>query len=65
MKPKAMANGGMVKEEDVNIPAGVLPDDDPDKVLVRLQPNELIIPLPHVKKVVKFLKSQGIRLPRT
>lgn len=65
MTPRGYANGGMVYEKDINIPMGVLPDDDPDKVLVRLQPNELIIPLPHVKKVVKFLKSQGIRLPRT
>jgi hypothetical protein len=55
-------NGGMVKEEHVNIPDGILKKDDPDRVLVRLMPNELVIPVKHVKKVVKFLKSQGIKL---
>ena len=61
--PYGFANGGMVDESHINIPDGVLKEDDPDKVLVRLMPNELIVPVKHVKKVVTFLKSQGIRLP--
>lgn len=65
MRPKGYAYGGMVLQKDVNIPMGVVAEEDPDKVLARLQPGELIVPLPHVKKVVKYLKSQGIRLPRT
>jgi len=58
-------DGGMVDESHVNIPDGILKKDDPDRVLVRLMPNELVVPVKHVKKVVKFLKSQGIHLPRT
>jgi hypothetical protein len=65
MKPRGYAGGGKVLEDHVNIPPRVLArDDDPDRVLARLQPGELIIPLPHVKRVTKFLKSQGIKLPR-
>jgi hypothetical protein len=65
MQPKAYAYGGMVLGQDVNIPNGILNPNDPDKVLARLMPGELIIPLPHVKRVKTYLKSQGIRLPRT
>jgi hypothetical protein len=64
MKPKGYAYGGMVLPSDINIPAGVLPDEDPDKVLARLMPGELVIPKKHVKRVVSFLKSQKIYLPR-
>jgi hypothetical protein len=65
MKPKAMKYGGMVLPEDMNIPMGVLPDEnDPDRVLTRLMPGELVVPIKHTKKVVKFLKKEGIRLPR-
>lgn len=64
MKPKAMAYGGMVMPSDINIPDGVVAEDDPDKVLVRLMPGELVVPLPHVNRVRKFLKSQNIKLPR-
>tara|TARA_R110000868_G_scaffold409357_1_gene694687 strand:+ start:607 stop:861 length:255 start_codon:yes stop_codon:yes gene_type:complete len=64
MKPKAMAYGGMVLPSDINIPDGVVAEDDPDRVLTRLMPGELVIPLPHVKRVRKFLKSQNIKLPR-
>lgn len=63
--PYGYVNGGLVDESHQNIPDGVLPKDDPDKVFARLAPNELIVPVKHVKKVVKFLKSQGIRLPNT
>lgn len=63
MRPKAMAYGGMVNQSDVNIPEGVLKPDDPDRVLTRLMPGELVVPLPHVRKVTQFLKSQRIKLP--
>ncbi len=63
MTPKAMAYGGMVKEKDVNIPSRVLAEDDPDRVLTRLMPGELVVPTKHVKKVVRFLKSKKIILP--
>lgn len=61
--PYGFANGGMVEEEHVNIPDGVLKKNDPDKVLVRLMPGELIIPVKHVAKVGKFLRKSGIKLP--
>jgi len=64
MRPRSFVGGGMVSGQDVNIPMGVLHQDDPDKVLARLMPGELVIPLKHVPAVVKYLKSQGIRLPR-
>ena len=64
MTPKGYAYGGMVLGKDVNIPTGALPENDPDRVLARLMPGELIIPLPHVKSVVSFLKSKNIKLPR-
>ena len=63
MKPKAMANGGMVSARDVNIPERVLAPEDPDRVLVRLMPGEMVIPLPHVRKVGSFLRKRGIVLP--
>ena len=63
MKPKAMAYGGRVMHEDVNIPPHVVAENDPDRVLVRLAPGELVIPKKHVKRVVEFLKSQNIKLP--
>lgn len=64
LQPKAMANGGIVLPSDVNIPSHVVAEDDPDRVLVRLMPGELVIPTKHVKRVVKYLKSQKISLPR-
>ena len=64
MSSKGYAYGGRVMPSDINIPDGVLPDDDPDKVLARLMPGELVIPLKHVKSVVSFLKSKNIKLPR-
>lgn len=63
MRPRAMANGGMVARSDINIPERVLAPEDPDRVLVRLQPGEMVIPLPHVKKVGSFLRKKGIVLP--
>lgn len=56
------ANGGMVDESHVNIPDGILKKDDPDRVLVRLMPGELVIPKKHVSLVSQFLKKNGIKL---
>lgn len=61
--PFGYANGGVVDESHINIPDGVLKKDDPDKVLVRLMPGELIVPKKHVAKVGKFLRKSGIKLP--
>lgn len=61
--PYGYANGGMVEEEHINIPDGVLPKDDPDKVYARLQAGEMIIPKKHVSVVSRFLRKSGIKLP--
>jgi len=55
-------DGGMVDESHVNIPDGILKKDDPDRVLVRLMPGELVIPKKHVSLVSSMLKSKGIKL---
>jgi len=60
--PYGYANGGLVDESHQNIPDGVLPKDDPDKVFARLQAGELIIPVKHVPYVSKMLKKKGIKL---
>ena len=60
--PMGYANGGMVDESHVNIPDGVLPKNDPDKVFARLMPGELVIPKKHVPYVAKMLKKKGIKL---
>ena len=57
------ANGGMVQEDHVNIPDGILKKDDPDRVLVRLMPGELVIPKKHVSLVRELLRSKKIKLP--
>lgn len=56
------ADGGMVDESHVNIPNGILKKDDPDRVLVRLMPGELVVPKKHVSLVSGFLKKNGIKL---
>lgn len=56
-------DGGMVDESHVNIPDGILKKDDPDRVLVRLMPGELVIPQKHVSRVSAMLKAKGIILP--
>lgn len=56
------ADGGMVDESHVNIPDGVLKKNDPDRVLVRLMPGELVVPKKHVSLVSQFLKKNGIKL---
>jgi hypothetical protein len=55
-------NGGMVEPSHMNIPSGILPPDDPDRVLTRLMPGELVVPVKHVKLVASFLKKNGINL---
>ena len=54
--------GGLVDESHVNIPDGILKKDDPDRVLVRLMPGELVVPKKHVSLVSQFLKKNGIKL---
>lgn len=61
--PYGFANGGVVHPAHVNIPDGVLKPSDPDRVLVRLMPGELIIPTKHVPMVGSFLRKKGIKLP--
>lgn len=53
----------MVEPEHVNVPADILPKDDPDHVFARLMPGELVVPVKHVKLVASFLKKKGIMLP--
>ena len=55
-------SGGKVKKTQINIPSPFLKPRDPDRVLVRVMPGELIVPKKHVSKVEKFLKSKKIKL---
>lgn len=55
-------DGGRVAQSHVNIPDGILPPDDPDRVLTRLMPGELVVPVKHVPYVSKMLKKKGIYL---
>lgn len=55
--------GGRVDKSQVNIDKAQLKIGDPDRVLARLQPGELVIPVKHVKKVTKMLKKEKIKLP--
>lgn len=61
--PHNFANGGMVKHHMINIPRFILKPGDDDRVFARVMPGEIVIPLPHVKKVEKFLKQEHIKLP--
>jgi hypothetical protein len=54
--------GGKVKKKQINISSRFLKPRDPDRVLVRVMPGELIVPKSHVLKVEKFLKSKKIKL---
>jgi hypothetical protein len=58
-----MKDGGMVDASNVNVPVRALAPNDPDRVLVRLMPGELVVPKKHVGQVAKFLKSKKINLP--
>jgi hypothetical protein len=61
--PYGFTNGGMVHEMQAHLPAEMLPRNDPDRVLARLQPGELVIPVKHTALVAAFLRSKGIILP--
>lgn len=63
IKPHYFVNGGKVHHNQINIPREFLKKGDEDRVFARLMPNELVIPLPHVKKVERFLRSENIKLP--
>jgi hypothetical protein len=61
--PHSFVHGGKVQTNQMNIPRFMLKPDDHDTVFARLMPNEIVIPLPHVKKVEKFLRKENIKLP--
>lgn len=61
--PHTFLGGGKVKASQKNIPAKMLKPRDPDRVLARLMPGELVIPLKHVGKVKAYLKKEKIKLP--
>jgi hypothetical protein len=63
IKPTNFRKGGMVKPKHKNIPKGALPKGDVDTAFARLQVGEIVIPKKHTKKVAKFLKEEGIKLP--
>ena len=63
IKPTNFKKGGMVKPKHKNIPKGALPKGDVDTAFARLQVGEIVIPKKHTKKVAKFLKEEGIKLP--
>lgn len=63
IKPTNFKKGGMVKPKHQNIPKGKLPKGDVDTAYARLQVGEVVIPKKHSKKVAKFLKEEGIKLP--
>jgi len=60
--PYRFSNGGMVSPSQQNI-IGILPPDDVDTVLARLQPGEVVIPKKHVPKIKRFLMQNKIYLP--
>ena len=63
IQPKIFLAGGKVKASDKNIPAHVLKKGDQDRVLARLMPGEIVIPVKHASKVKKMLKAAKIKLP--
>ncbi len=61
--PRSFVKGGSVKAKHKNIPVHALKPKDPDQVLARLMPGEIVIPVKHTKKVKAFLKTAKIKLP--
>lgn len=61
--PYNFTAGGKVKVAHKNIPAARLKKGDPDRVLARLMPGEIVIPVKHAAKVKKMLKKEKIKLP--
>ena len=49
--PRVYLAGGKVKASDKNIPAHILKKGDPDRVLARLMPGEIVIPVKHASYV--------------
>lgn len=62
LKIHNFVSGGKVKKKNINIPSPFLKKGDPDRVLVRVMPGELIIPKKLTKQVERFLKSKKIKL---
>lgn len=62
IKPKTFYSGAKLKAKDKNIPSDLVKKQDPDRILIRAAPGELIIPVKHVKKVEQFLKTKKIKL---
>ena len=63
VKPRSFVAGGKVKASHKNIPAVALKPKDPDRVLARLMPGEIVIPVKHTKKIKAYLKKEKIKLP--
>jgi len=63
VKPRPFGKGGKVKPSHKNIPVHALRPKDPDQVLARLMPGEIVIPVKHASKVKKMLKDAKIKLP--
>ena len=63
IQPKVYVAGGKVKTAHRNIPATALAAGDQDRVLARLMPGEIVIPVKHASKVKKMLKAAKIKLP--
>lgn len=60
--PISMFNGEKVKRREINIPKSYLKKGDNDRVLARVMPGELVVPLKYVSLVEQFLKSKKIKL---
>lgn len=60
---KNFLKGGRVKAAHRNIPAQALRPRDPDQVLARLMPGEIVIPVKHTRKIKAFLRKEKIKLP--
>lgn len=63
MLPHDFQEGGSVLNRDQNIPKSMLPKNDVDVVLARVQPGEIVIPKKFTRKVAKFLREENIKLP--
>lgn len=61
--PRNFTKGGKVAVKHKNIPVHALQPKDPDQVLARLMPGEIVIPVKHASKVKKLLKKAKIKLP--
>lgn len=64
-KPKVqnMREGGLVRNTTGHPPVEGKPNDFGDTVPCIIEVGEVVIPVEHADKVIKFLKSKGIKLP--